>query len=133
MRVLVVGKDTEARVLRASVLREAGFDVAVPSNLKAAMAAIEAHRLRAIVLCESLSVNTMAELTEAFRRKHPHGTVIAVTDPSFRPLPEGVDRVVSSAVHPKALVDALMSAAPIARPSTGTVADIPQPIRKTGS
>ena len=84
MRVLVVGADTEARVLRASVLREAGFDVAVPSNFKAAMAAIEAHRLRAIILCESLSASSMAELAEAFRQKHPHGMVVAVTDLSNR-------------------------------------------------
>src|ERR671926_281908 len=105
MRVLVVGRDTEARVERASVLREAGFDVAVPSNFKAAMAAIEAHQLRAIILCESLSSESMAELAETFRRRHPHGTIIAVTEPSFGHLPAEVDRVVSSAVPPKALVD----------------------------
>ena len=119
--------------LKEGVLLEAGFDVAVPSNLKAAMAAIEAHRLRAIILCESLSASSMAELTEAFRQKHPHGMVVAVTDPSFAPLPNGVERVVSPHVHPKALVDVLMSATPISRPSTGTGADMPQQIRKTGS
>jgi DNA-binding NtrC family response regulator len=132
MRVLVVGRDTEARVLRASVLREAGFDVAVPSNFKAAMAAIEAHRLRAIVLCESLSANSMADLAEAFRRKHPRGTVIAVTDPSFKPLPEGVDHVVYSSAPPQTIVDALLSSAAIPRPSAAA-SEVPQPVRKTGS
>jgi DNA-binding NtrC family response regulator len=132
MRVLVVGRDTEARVLRARVLREAGFDVAVPSNYKAAMAAIEAHQLRAIILCESLSAESITDLAQTFRRKHPRGTIVAVTDDVSDRLSQEVDRIVPSSEHPKAIVDVLLTTPPIPRPST-PAADVPQPLRKTGS
>ena len=105
--ILLFGRMRELALYRAEVLKTRGFGVITPETRADAIAAIEQGHFDVAVLSYTLSSDTVEELTELLRQKHPGCPLITISDtgkidPRLRP-----ERTVLANEGPAALIKAL--------------------------
>jgi DNA-binding NtrC family response regulator len=107
--VLSVGADAELIWLRNAVLRSAGFKVVSTLDVNEALARIEAGDCGVLLVCYSLSRETIEELATRFRESCRDGRVVAVANENWDK-PTFADTYVYGIEGPEALIDAIRGA-----------------------
>ncbi len=105
--MLIVGNDTDLRLWRARLLSQSGFDVIVPTNKNAALAAIRAGNLDAILLCYSLSNSTVLQLAEEFRQHNNGGCIVAMMTGAYADARVQADVTLPATASPDQLVESI--------------------------
>jgi hypothetical protein len=85
-RLLMFGRIRELALYRAEVLRNQGFEVAIPNSREEAIAAIRKGGFDVAVLTYTLSNETVQELAELIREYSPECAIVAITSG------KGIDR-----------------------------------------
>jgi DNA-binding NtrC family response regulator len=107
--LLLISAERELSLLRARVLREAGYAVARADSLPEALGLLE-QTFDALLISYSLTAESMAEMTELFRRRNPGSPIIAVTKGKWQDLKIDMDYAVAGEDGPEALLETLETA-----------------------
>jgi len=108
--LLLLSIDLETSLLRAHALRKSGFEVTLPTGSKDAINLLQKKKFDAVVICYSMSNESVAEMTEMFKEHDPNAPIIAITKGRWADLKTDVDASVNGEDGPEALIDAVHTA-----------------------
>jgi CheY-like chemotaxis protein len=104
--VLSVGILPELLSLRAAVLQSAGYSVVTVPPQEAA-ARVRKGDCGVLLLCYSVSDPFRKQLVREFRKRCPHGRIIAITNSPVLETPNEVDDLVYGVEGPEVLLDVI--------------------------
>ena len=111
VRVLSLSSNPELQTLRNFVLISEGFQVVSPQSKPGALEAIERESFDCLVLCHSLSENSCAELSRAFKHRNAESCVIHIVPTSWTEKCANADLSIAGLDGPDALIEAVRSCA----------------------
>jgi DNA-binding response OmpR family regulator len=106
-RILTLSHNHELSSLRARILEDAGYAVAAPFGQAAAFIALMNDHFDLLLVCHSMLEKFANEVLRMFREANPNGRILGVVE-SSSDLPKfKVDRTVTGADGPDALLKAV--------------------------
>lgn len=107
--VLLLSEDTELSLLRAYVLRKAGYSVSRASSRQDALNLLKS-RCDALVISHSLPQESIREFAEHFRAENPNAPVIGIIKGSWQDLKIEMDGTANGENGPEVLLEAVAAA-----------------------
>jgi hypothetical protein len=107
--VLSFSHDPDLLLQREAALRSGGFEVISVKTESQACFEIEMGRCGLLLICYTLTVGTIQDLTKLFRRRCPTGSIVFVMHRTDDGAPGDVDYMVSDSAGPEAIVQVLRS------------------------
>lgn len=107
--ILLLSRDRELSLLRYSSLRHAGYAVARADSRQEALKILEG-KFDLLVISYSLSLDSLSEFTELFRKANPNSPVIGVVKENWQDLKVKLDFAVNGDEGPEALLEAIDTA-----------------------
>jgi len=108
--LLLLSAEVDNALLRAHILRSAGFEVMLPSGAKDAMSVLRKNKFDAAVVSYSPSNENVAVMTASFREHNPNSPIIGVTQGRWADLQTDLDSSVNVEDGPEALIDTVRAA-----------------------
>jgi DNA-binding NtrC family response regulator len=105
--VLLLSADPELSLLRRHALAHAGFAVTRAGSRKEALNLLEQEKFDVLVISYSMSDETIAEMTELFRKQNPNSAVVTVAKGEWQDLKIESDSTVTGDEGPEALIEAV--------------------------
>jgi len=107
--ILLLSADRELALLRASVLKHAGFAVTQPDGISEAMRSLKEKKFDALIISYSVKTKNAAEMTRLFQQQNPNSPIITMVKGKWQNLKTDGEIVVAGEEGPEALVEAVQA------------------------
>ena len=107
--LLLLSADRELSLLREHALRHAGFAVARADSRPEALRLLD-RPFEALVISCSISIESIAEFTAAFRQRNASSPIVGVTKGNWQDLKSDIDFSVNGDDGPEALIETIETA-----------------------